>query len=306
MTTKQFLTNNGEIMSEMMQINSASPFEIYHILNDFKESPKTMIEAELILPTGEGPFPCVVALHGSKGWMSHHQDHIQSWIEAGIAVCKVYSFSSREIDSTVNDQLSVTHAMMLVDAFRTRSALEQDPRICKIGIAGWSLGGTVALYSAWSPLVRILGGPFDAHVPFYPAAHIRPEIKEWSESPMLILHGDADDWTPLHLVESLIPEIPSATLHAYAGAHHSFDSERELTWLPHAVRLRKRTARIDKRGNMSGVLFFGIRWPLNERWQRKWVIRFLRNRGAHIEGNPVARADSLNRARQFLVDNIGH
>ena len=71
---------------------------------------------------------------------------------------------------------------------------------------------------------------------------------------MLILHGDADDWTPLHLVESLIPEIPSATLHAYAGAHHSFDSERELTWLPHAVRLRKRTARIDKRGTC--LVFF--------------------------------------------------
>ena len=75
-----------------MQIDSASPFEIYHILNDFKKSPKTTIEAELILPTGEGPFPCVVALHGSKGWMRHHQDHIEAWIEAGIAVCKVYSF----------------------------------------------------------------------------------------------------------------------------------------------------------------------------------------------------------------------
>ena len=293
-------------MSEIMQIDSASPFEIYHILNDFKKSPQTTIEAELILPTGEGPFPCVVALHGSKGWMSHHQDHIESWVDAGIAVCKVYSFSSREIDSTVNDQLSVTHAMMLVDAFRTRSALEQDPRIGKIGVAGWSLGGTVALYSAWSPLMKILGGTFDTHLPFYPAAHIRPDIKEWSNSPMLILHGDADDWTPLHLVESLIPEIPNVTLQAYDGAHHSFDSERELTWLPQAVRLRKRTARIDKNGKMSGVLFFGIRWPLNERWQRKWVIRFLRNRGAHIEGNPEARADSIERARQFLVDNIGH
>ena len=216
--TKQFLTSNGEIMSEMMQINSASPFEIYHILNDFQKSPTTTIEAELILPTGDGPFPCVVALHGSKGWMSHHRDHIQSWIEAGIAVCKVYSFSSRDIDSTVNDQLSVTRAMMLVDAFRFCARLWN--KILESGKLGLQDGvwGTVALYSAWSPLVRILGGPFDAHVPFYPAAHIRPEIKEWSESPMLILHGDADDWTPLHLVESLIPEIPSATLHTYPGA----------------------------------------------------------------------------------------
>ena len=247
----------------------------------------------------------MVALHGSKGCSDHHQDHIDGWLSAGLAVCKVNSFTSREIDSTVDDQLSVTHAMMLVDAFRTQSALAQDPRIGKIGISGWSLGGTVSLYSAWSPIIEILGAPFDAHLPFYPAAHIRPDIQKWSDSPILILHGDADDWTPLHLVEALMPQLPNATLQVYPGAHHSFDSEKELTLLPKAVRLRKRTARIDKNGYMSGELFLGIRLPLNERWQRKWIIRLLRNRGAHVEGNPAARTDSLERAKQFLIDTIG-
>ncbi len=285
---------------------SASPFEIHDILNCLEKLPETRIETELFLPQGEGPFGCVVALHGSKGWAEHHQDHIDGWLEAGLAVCKVNSFTSRGIDATVNDQLSVTHAMMLVDAFRTRSALAKDPRIGKIGIAGWSLGGTVALYSSWTPIIEILGSAFDAHLPFYPAAHIRPEIQKWSDSPILILPGDADDWTPLHLVEALMPQLPTATLQIYPGAHHSFDSEKELTWLPKAVRLRKRTARIDKNGYMSGELFLGIRLPLNKRWQRRWIIRILRNRGAHVEGDPVARADSLERAKQFLIDTIGN
>ena len=284
---------------------SSSPFEIHQILTNLENSPGTMIETELFLPQGEGPFGCVVALHGSKGWADHHQDHIDGWLGAGLAVCKVNSFTSREIEATVEDQLSVTHAMMLVDAFRTRSALAQDPRIGKIAIAGWSLGGTVALYSAWSPIIGILGTPFDAHLPFYPAAHIRPEIQEWSNSPILVLHGDADDWTPLHFVEALMPQLPNATLQVYPGAHHSFDSEKESTWLPKAVRLKNRTARIDKNGYMSGELFLGIRLPLNERWQRRWIIRILRNRGAHVEGNPTARADSLERARKFLIDSIG-
>ena len=291
---------------ETMRCKSASPFEIHHILTGLERCPETMIESDLFIPQGDGPFGCVIALHGSKGWADHHQDHIDGWLDAGLAVCKVNSFTSREIDSTVDDQLSVTHAMMVVDVFRTRSALAQDPRIGKIGIAGWSLGGTVALYSAWSPIIEILGGPFDAHVPFYPAAHIRPEIENWSTSPILILHGDADDWTPLHLVEALMPQFPNATLQVYPGAHHSFDGTKELTWIPKAVRLRKRTARIDKNGNMSGELFLGIRWPLNQRWQRKWVIRILRNRGAHVEGNPAARADSLERAKEFLVDTVGN
>ena len=284
---------------------SASPFEIHQILTGLEKEPETMIETELFLPQGEGPFGCVIALHGSKGWANHHQDHIDGWLDAGLAVCKVNSFTSRGIDMTVDDQLSVTHAMMLVDAFRTRSALAQDPRIGKIAIAGWSLGGTVALYSAWSPIIEILGGPFDAHLPFYPAAHIRPEIQKWSDSPILILHGDADDWTPLHLVEGLMPQLPNAVLQVYPGAHHSFDSEKEFTFLPKAVRLRKRTAKIDKNGHMSGELFLGIRLPLNERWQRRWIIRLLRNRGAHVEGNPAARADSLERAKQFLIGKIG-
>lgn len=291
-------------MVERFQVQSRSPFEIHHILTGLEKTPEINIECELFLPEGEGPFGCVIALHGSIGWASHHQDHVNGWLDAGLAVCKVNSFTSRSIDSTVDDQLSVTHAMMLVDAFRTRSLLEQDSRIGKIGIAGWSLGGTVALYSAWSPIIEILGTPFDAHLPFYPAAHLRPDIQNWSNAPIFILHGDADDWTPLHFVEGLMPQLPNVTLHAYPGAQHSFDSEKEYTLLPKAVRLKKRTVRIDKNGNMSGILFLGIRFPLNERWQRRWIIRILRNRGAHAEGNPAARADSLVRAREFFLKQL--
>ncbi|MDP6888915.1 MAG: hypothetical protein QF454_02665, partial [Candidatus Thalassarchaeaceae archaeon] len=116
------------MIRETLRCTSASPFEIHHILTGLDKCPETMIENELILPQGEGPFGCVVALHGSKGWADHHQDHINGWLDAGLAVCKVNSFTSREIDSTVDDQLSVTHAMMLVDVFRTRSALAKDPR----------------------------------------------------------------------------------------------------------------------------------------------------------------------------------
>ena len=153
-------------------MQSRSPFEIHQILNGLEKTPEIIVESELFLPEGEGPFGCVIALHGSLGWASHHQDHINGWLTAGLAVCKVNSFSSRSINSTVDDQLSVTHSMMLVDAFRTRDVLEQNPKIGKIGIAGWSLGGTVALYSAWSPIIEILGTPFDAHLSFLSLIHI--------------------------------------------------------------------------------------------------------------------------------------
>ena len=101
-----------------------------------------------------------------------------------------------------------------------------------------------------------------------------------------------------------MPQLPNAVLHAYPGAQHSFDSEKEYTLLPNAVHIKKRTVRIAKNGHMSGELFLGIRLPLNQRWQRRWVIRILRIRGAHVEGQPEARADSLVRAKAFFAKHL--
>ena len=298
------LNTLGMFVVERFQVQSRSPFELHQIFTRLEKTPETTVDCELYLPEGEGPFGCVIALHGSLGWANHHQDHINGWLDAGLAVCKINSFISRSIDTTVDDQLSVTHAMMLVDAFRAREILEQNPKIGKIGISGWSLGGTVALYSAWNPIVEILGNPFDAHLSFYPAAHIRPDVKVWTESPKLILHGESDDWTPVHFVEGLLPQLPNAVLHVYPGSHHSFDCEEEFTRLPHAVHLKKRTIRIDKNGHMSGKLFLGLRLPMNKHWQRKWIIRILRNRGATVEGNPEARADALKRSKEFFLEHL--
>ena len=291
-------------MVERFEVQSRSPFEIHQILTGLEKAPETAVECELYLPEGDGPFGCVIAHHGSMGWADHHQDHINGWLDVGLAVCKVNSFLSRSIDNTVDDQLTVTHAMMLVDAFRARSVLEKDSRIGKIGISGWSLGGTVALYSSWLPLVEVLGYPFDAHLSFYPAAHLRPDVQEWSESPKLILHGAADDWTPVHFAESLMKQLPNANLKIYPDAYHSFDSENEYVRLPKAITLKKRTIRIHENGYMSGELFLGLRLPVNKRWQRRLILRLLRNRGATVEGNPEARADALKRSKEFFLEHL--
>ncbi|HIK78602.1 MAG TPA: hypothetical protein EYG04_04305, partial [Candidatus Poseidoniales archaeon] len=88
-------------MVERLQVRSRSPFEIHHILTGLEKTPEIIVESELFLPEGEGPFGCVIALHGSNGWAPHHQDHVNGWLDAGLAVCKVNSFTSRSIDSTV-------------------------------------------------------------------------------------------------------------------------------------------------------------------------------------------------------------
>ena len=292
-------------MPERLEFNSRSPFEIHHILNDFKSLTEHSAHADLHLPEGEVPFGCIVAVHGSRGWSNHHEDHLRHWLESGMAVCQIHPFSARSVESVVEDQLSVTHAMILADAFAVKTVLDSDVRISSVGIAGWSLGGTVATYSAWSPIIEVLGTPFKVHLSFYPATHLRPDRKEWSDAPMLILHGTGDDWTPISLVEGLLPDLPNATLHAYHDAHHAFDSTEEKKWLPKAIRLGKRTVRIEENGHMSGVWKFGIRFPMNELRHRRFALRILRNRGAHVMGDPLAREDAFQRGTAFLLSHLG-
>ena len=178
--------------------------------------------------------------------------------------------------------------------------LEQNPKIGKIGISGWSLGGTVALYSSWSPLVEILGMPFDAHLPFYPMTHLRPDIKEWTDAPKLILHGAADDWTPVHFVESCC-QLPNANPEGLSPMHIiRLIVSHDYTYLPKAVHLKKRTIRIDKNGSMSGKAL--PRSTITyQQTVAEWIDSLLRNRGATVEGNTEARAECSGSFKNFLL-----
>ncbi len=71
-------------MVERLQVQSRSPFEIHHILTGLDKTPEIMVESELFMPEGEGPFGCVIALHGSLGWVisssGPHQWLARCWV----------------------------------------------------------------------------------------------------------------------------------------------------------------------------------------------------------------------------------
>ncbi len=292
---------------------SASPFEIPHILNEMGATPKHPVFGDLLFPQNstDQQTPCIVAVHGSLGWRGHHQDHINNWLNSGMAVFQIHSFESRQILDVVEDQMMVTHAMMLSDAFEALKLLQSHPKIDgnRIGISGWSLGGTVALYSAWAPLLKSLapnGETFARHLPFYPAAHMQPEINQWSASPIRILHGDNDDYTPLNFVTELVQIMQSANadvdVHVYRGAAHSFDSSEEMKWLPNAIRLDHRSVRIDREGNLWAEKEPGELMRLNEPAERLAAFQYAKNIGAHAGGNRDARPHALDYSTTFFLE----
>jgi dienelactone hydrolase len=294
---------------------SANPFEIHHILCALDAAPDQSVFGSLLVPErpAREPLACVVACHGSLGWRGHHHEHMVRWLESGIAVFRVHSFDARSVVSIVEDQMAVTHAMLLTDAYQALALLGRHPLIDadRIGVSGWSLGGTVALYAAWSPIAEALapgGERFAAHLPLYPAAHMRPEEKRWTGAPIRVLHGADDDYTPVQFVTDLADELRphgvEIDVRAYPGGHHSFDSVDPMVWLPHAIRLGRRTTTIDTKGDMWVELKDGERKSLNEPGERLAGFKAAANVGAHIGGHWEARRQGLADSEAFFRETL--
>ena len=75
--------------------------------------PPCDVSADLHLPPNGGRraglLGAVVQLHGSFGWLSHHNKHRDTMVDAGLAVLQINSFASRGVESTAEKQVP-THS----------------------------------------------------------------------------------------------------------------------------------------------------------------------------------------------------
>jgi dienelactone hydrolase len=140
---------------------------------------------------------------------------------------------------------------------------------------GFSQGGWAVLASLEKGLVeQRYPEKFRAGIAFYPLCQYASGI---TTGPVLVLIGDADDWTPSSSCDAMVsgrtelgaPRTPgdrsSIELVIYPGAHHSFDVV-ELALVP-----------------TRGVTFHGHR----------------------VEYNEEATKNSIARVRDFLQRTIG-
>ncbi len=294
----------------LLGYRSANPFELYHVLHAMDAAAEQPMFGWLLLPEkpAREPLPAVVCCHGSSGWRGHHHEHMVRWLAMGVAVFRVHSFEARRVASVVEDQMAVTSAMMLADAYGALALLAAHSRIdgARVAIAGWSLGGSAALYAAWEPVREALAPSlrFAAHLPFYPAAHVRPEEARWSPSPIRVLHGGADDYTPAHHVVALAEEMRGAgariEARIYEGGHHAFDSIEPVTFLPEALRVGKRPTQIGRDGRSFVLGSDGTRHALDEPAQRAATFAAAGKRGAHVGGSWDVRRRAFADAEEFL------
>ena len=152
---------------EIVIFNSKNPFNFFDIFNRIDDISDQEVFGILTKPDTLKVYPIIIGVAGSAGWAEHHYGYLERYLDMGFAVFSLHSFKSRNIESTIGDQLKVTIPMVLYDAFMALNKLADDKNIdiYNAGITGWSLGGGVTLFSAWSPIQEIISPnlKFSAH-----------------------------------------------------------------------------------------------------------------------------------------------
>ena len=192
------------------------------------------ITAELLLPPGAGKVPAMVIVHGSGGVSAEREGrYAREMVGLGVAALVIDSFRGRGIASTVQDQAQVSSAEMTEDAFAALKTLAGHPRIeaKRVGLIGFSKGGTVALLAAHEaraaralpPVLR-----FALHVPVYPwcgSLYFKPKS---TGAPIYMLLGGADTYVGVAPCQENAASLKAEGAHVevtvFPGAGHGFDA----------------------------------------------------------------------------------
>lgn len=249
------------------------------------------LPAKILKPEGGGPFAAIVLLHDCSGLGPRSSGGPARWaaelVPKGYVVILPDSFTPRGHAGGIctvpfrERHPNVTPTHRAQDAYATLAFLHTLPYVDtnRVGVMGASHGGASTLATMVAP--QSAGKGFIAGVALYPgcalnAGHWRSNLTGVYEnvSPLYILIGEADDWTPAEncrrLADSALKAGHPVSLKVYPGAHHSFDS---------AYPVRYNAARINL--NVPG------------------------GRGATTGGDPAAWADSIREVTGFFARHLG-
>lgn len=206
-------------------------------------------------PSGAGPHPAVVMLHGCGGAYSRdgtlnprHRMWGEFLAQNGYVALMVDSFTSRGVKEICTQKFSartLKEADRVGDAHAAlaflRARKDVDPK--RIAVLGWSHGGGVVL----STITRADHDPgFARAVSFYLGCTSR--AKRAAEfhpyAPLIVLMGEADDWTPAAPCHALADAVRARNetmeIVTYPGTYHDFDNpaivKRVRTDAPNGVR----------------------------------------------------------------------
>ena len=175
---------------------------------------------------------------GAKRQLNARHSAAKDWLlERGIAVVFPESFTSRRFEEVCTVKMSartIRQVDRVQDVIATRKWLDVQPGVDtkKVILWGWSHGGSTVLNTVTHQSL----GEFPAEVKFAEAIAFYPGCSPFARnssiqkiaSPLTVLMGEADDWTPAAPCETFVARLKKndqpATITLYAGAYHDFDN----------------------------------------------------------------------------------
>ena len=310
-----------EALNETIVFESRNPFSFEEVITDLDNQETQTVTGILGFPAdfdAEKKYPLIIGVAGSLNWGPHHLKYLEMYRSLGFATFQLQSFDSRDVQSTVGSQVEVTSAMMILDSYIALETLSNHPNIDikNAGITGWSLGGTVSLYSAWMPLINSINNGefrFAAHLPIYPGCLAYPYPEEsmiFSQAPVHIIIGELDDWVPASACTNLLGKLNKSGLPhniditIYKDAHHSFDRDMELATIENGYTLGDCFFPMSNEGELYLSEFWNI--PINTPLRQKLALLTCAGRGPTMGGNDEAREKSFKFAADFFKKNLNN
>jgi len=189
--------------------------------------------AELLRPTGAGPFPAIVALHGCSGLLnnqgklaSRETDWVGRFLAAGYAVLFPDSFTARGLRQICTVKNRTIFPRDRADNVAAAAEwLAEQPYIDakRLALIGWSHGAMTVLWAV-RPDFMSAGPQFRTAIAFYPGCREVARLPDWNPRlPLTLLIGAADDWTQPGPCRALA-ERTGFRFIEYPGAYHDFDA----------------------------------------------------------------------------------
>lgn len=258
------------LAAAMLALTCPGPGAADETLSVMPVSGSAPIPAILLKPPGDGPFAAIVMLHDCSGLGPKSSGAPRRWagelVAQGYVVIIPDSFGPRGHPDgictvPVTRQQGVGFADRVADAYGALALLRGLPYVDgrRVAVMGGSHGGATTLVAmlppgpAGTPLDAARAEGFVAGIALYPRCGMR--LGGWTVSrhngnlgpvtgysgvyrsigALLILAGEADDWTPAEHCRRMTETSAAAgypvEIRIYPGAHHSFDSETPVRYV---------------------------------------------------------------------------
>lgn len=302
---------------EKLYFDSVSPDSRFQLARGGSRLERVRVWGFLSFPAdAKTAVPAMVVAHGSVGIQPKDTER---WVpllhKMGIATFVVDSFGPRGIRQTTDDQLVLDQSANDADALFALKLLAQDKRIDpkRIGVIGFSRGGTVAIETAIEPFRKGIitdSTRFAAHIAFYPGCIVRywTNPSPMTGAPIMMALGEKDDYTPpqpcIDYAEAMKKAGLDVETHVYDGAYHDFDNTNQyFRYWPSSV-----TSRDCPPSEINPVTFSEYRIIKTGETYRTYkefapVFNYKRcvARGVRTGSNPSAARAAEEDVRRFLT-----